>query len=526
MKRAWNKTGAVRSYRLFAVAVVVALLAAASLAAAPAADDRDLVVGATGTFWVPDAVFNPAADDGLPTTWGTAETFYRPTYAGPQPLLAASAIKVGSKTWSVALRPGVKFQNGRPLNARAAVAFLNYELKNDPVVGSILPDVTAIKVVDKLTFTIKSKKKIVNLPAILSDMNAAVYDVATVRKVAPDWNKLVGSGAFTGPFKLSQLQAGRAVILTRNEKYWQGRPYLKRLVFIRIPDEQAAVRAVQAGEADMYIQPSGSLKVTVQGLAGVRWVSSGEAPIIFAAAFNLNRPPMNDVSVRRAFSLAVDWPTILRTALFGVYPPLKGLYPSSDPIAVDWQKFDPGLAGRLLNAAGWKPGSDGVRVKEGKKLELAFIIYSNDQKTMAVAAQDMLAKVGISSQIVGGTDYPSYLNNVKSNNWDVGLYQGFQNYGLNSARETVFPLHFLPDSTQVSNPANFNDPAITALVPNLRSGDPKVVAAAIRKIQQINSKKVYWVGIAQRVQNTVVSDTWKRFKFDAFYRPFDHRTRP
>jgi peptide/nickel transport system substrate-binding protein len=525
MKRESNKVAAGRSYRIFAVAVLVALLTASSAAGTRAATDQ-LVVAVTGSFWSPDAIFNPTADDGLPSTWGTAETFFNPSFDGPQPVLASGARQIKPRTWAVSLRPGIRFQNGRRLDARAAVAYLRYELKNDPVVGSILPDVTAIKVVSNLTFTLTTKNPVPNLPAVLVKPDVAVYDVATVRRVAPDWNKLVGSGAWTGPFNLTGFESGRRTVLTRNARYWQGKPLLKRVVLIRVPDSQAALRAVQAGEADMYLYPPASVKVAAQGIPSVHWRTAARAQGIFAATFNLNRPPMNNVTVRRAFSLAIDWGTITRTVLFGVYPPLKGLYPSSDPEAVDWQKFDPDLANRKLTAAGWTMGSDGVRVKGGQKLELTMIVYSDDQKIMAVAAQDMLKKVGIASQIVGGTDYEAYLNDVKNNKWDVGFYQGFANYGSSGLKQLQLPQFFLPDETHVYNPANFSDPEIKALVPDFRSTDQKVVANAIRKLQRINAAKVYWVGIAQAVLRVVVNDTWKGYKLDSFYRPFGYKTRP
>lgn len=523
--------GAVRSYRIFAVAVLAALLAAFLAATTRAATDQptatdQLVVAATGSFWVPDAVFNPTADDGLPVTWGTAETFFASSFDGPKPALASGAKQIKPRTWAVSLQPGTRFQNGRRLDARAAVEFLRYELKNDPVVGSILPGVTAIKAVDSLTFTITTKKPIAYLPAVLVDLSAAVYDVAVVKRVAPDWNKLVGSGAWTGPFSLTGFEPGRRIVLTRNGLYRQGKPFLKRVVMIRVPDSQGALRAVQAGEADMYLFAPPSLKVAAQAIPNVRWLTSARAPGIFAATFNLNRPPMNDVTVRRAFSLAIDWRTISKTVLFGVYPSLKGLYPSSDPVAVDWQKFDPGLANRQLDSAGWTKGSDGVRAKGGQRLELTMIVYSEDQKIMAVAAQEMLKGVGIASQIAGGTDYEFYLNTVKENKWDVGLYQGFFNYGYSGLKQVQLPAYFLPDETRVNNPANFSDPEIKALVPGLRSSDPKVVANAIRKLQRINEGKVYWVAIAQRVLSVVVNDTWKGYKPDAFFRPFGYKTRP
>ena len=238
-----------RPYRLLALALLAALISVPAGAWAKGgggATNRQVVAAQTGTFWVPDAVFNPSADDGLPVTWGTAETFFRPTFAGPQPLLAASAVQVGRTVWAVTLKPGITFQNGKRLDARAAVDWLKYELKNDPVVGALLPGVTAVKAVTALTFTITTQKPVFDLPAVFADFNAAVFDAGAARSVAPDWNKLVGKGAWTGPFSLTQLKPGREIVLTRNKNYWQGQPYLERVVFVRVPDEQAALRAIQA----------------------------------------------------------------------------------------------------------------------------------------------------------------------------------------------------------------------------------------------------------------------------------------
>ena len=99
-----------------------------------------------------------------------------------------------------------------------------------------------------------------------------------------------------------------------------------------------------------------------------------QAPSYTAVFFNTQRPPLDDVRIRRALVLGMDRSAIVRDDTYGT-----GTLASADLSPFYWA-FDPSLkpipydltqAKALLDAAGWTPGPDGVRVKNGNRLVAA-----------------------------------------------------------------------------------------------------------------------------------------------------------
>jgi len=172
-----------------------------------------------------------------------------------------------------------------------------------------------------------------------------------------------------GPFRLVEWSRGREVVLERNPDYFlPDRPYVDRIVTRFIPDASARVRALEAGEVDylayLDLPPSaiGNLQknpeITVTSHGHEAWGSLVELML------NLDRPPFNDVRVRRAVTHAINRPFIVERATFGLARVATG--PISSDIAwaytddVPQYPYDPAAANRLLDEAGL-PRRDGVR---------------------------------------------------------------------------------------------------------------------------------------------------------------------
>ena len=117
----------------------------------------------------------------------------------------------------------------------------------------------------------------------------------------------------------------------------------------------------------------------------------------------MSHPPLDDVRVRRAIARAIDRGGLVRRLAFGtadvgyadIPPALYGGTPRDD------NAYDPAASRALLDAAGWKPGADGVRVRDGKRLELllAGAAGSVSAQSFDVQVQSELRAVGIDVQI-------------------------------------------------------------------------------------------------------------------------------
>ena len=123
-------------------------------------------------------------------------------------------------------------------------------------------------------------------------------------------------------------------------------------------------------------------------------------------ALNTNRGATRDLAVRRAINHAVDKDTMIATVLYGTQRRADTLFAPSVPyadIGLEPYAYDPALAARLLDEAGWIAGPDGKRSRDGEPLTVELCFVGNDavMKSMAEIVQGDLAKVGIDVSLVG-----------------------------------------------------------------------------------------------------------------------------
>lgn len=101
----------------------------------------------------------------------------------------------------------------------------------------------------------------------------------------------------------------------------------------------------------------------------------------------------------------------------GVWRPLSGIFPTGTSFGVDWRTYDPDHAMHLLDQAGWTAGSNGIRSKNGAKLSVEIVTYTDDLEAVGNAALDMLRKVGFNTKLRRVPDYspiPKLLKNPRS----------------------------------------------------------------------------------------------------------------
>ncbi|WP_431324056.1 ABC transporter substrate-binding protein [Rhizobium sp. YTU87027] len=163
----------------------------------------------------------------------------------PQMELAESIESKDAKTWTVKLRKGVTFHDGKPLTADDVVFSLKRHV--DPAVGSkvakIAAQMTGFKAVDKSTVEITLADPNADLPTILS-----LHHFMIVADGTTDFSKANGTGAFV----LEAFEPGVRSIVTKNKNYWKsGMPYLDSFEFFAISDDNARVNALLSGDINL-----------------------------------------------------------------------------------------------------------------------------------------------------------------------------------------------------------------------------------------------------------------------------------
>jgi peptide/nickel transport system substrate-binding protein len=202
----------------------------------------------------------------------------------------------------------------------------------------------------------------------------------------------------SGPFKVVEWQRGSVIRMEANPTYFLGKPKLREVQIKTLPDENTLVTQLQTHEIDLLAHGTGINWPRYQalaadpknGLAAVR-VNS----FLFAHIdFNLNRPVVSDVNVRRALAYATNRQEIIDKIVHGSAeaaetsqsPTLSWAY--TDKIA--HYPYDPAKARALLDADGWKVGPDGVRVKDGQRLE--FDLSTQTESTTGKAIQTLVQR--------------------------------------------------------------------------------------------------------------------------------------
>jgi peptide/nickel transport system substrate-binding protein len=197
-------------------------------------------------------------------------------------------------------------------------------------------------------------------------------------------NHPVGSG----PFMFSSYAAGSQLTLVKNPAYKWGPaalsekpPLLDKLIFRIVTDDSGRYNALQSGQLQiaMNLPPNDISAAAKSGRFKQLTVQSIGTPI--GMPINVTKPPTDDPLVRQAILYAVDQKTLVNEVLFGVDTPahtvLTPISPGYSASSGALYSYDPAKAQALLDQAGWKAGSGGVRVKNGQKLALEIILYSN-----------------------------------------------------------------------------------------------------------------------------------------------------
>ncbi|MBI6179814.1 TIGR04028 family ABC transporter substrate-binding protein [Serratia proteamaculans] len=345
------------------------------------------------------------------------------TYQNPQtleiePWIAESWSSNADKTeYTFKLRPGVTFSDGTPLDANAvAKNFDTYGLGNKEKrlpVSEVINNYDHSEVSDPLTVKFYFKHSSPGFLQGTATIGSGLVSLSTLNRnydQLGDARHIIGSG----PFVVSGETLGREVSLSvRKDYHWgparlaqQGRANLDGIKVIVTGEDSVRIGALQAGQADFIrqIQAYDEKQTQDQGFTIYAAPTRGVNDSI---AFRPDNSLVSDLRVRQALLHATDSKQIVDTLFSVNYPQAKSVIASSAAGFVDLSaklKFDPQLANRLLDEAGWKKGSDGLREKDGKKLLLN--VYESlpqpQNKAVLQLVSQQWGKVGARLNILAG----------------------------------------------------------------------------------------------------------------------------
>jgi peptide/nickel transport system substrate-binding protein len=198
----------------------------------------------------------------------------------------------------------------------------------------------------------------------------------------------------TGPFTVADWIRGDRIVLARNRDYYaKGLPKLDRVTYRFIPDPNAALAALKAGDVDAAMFGIGPEHVPDLQKDPRFQVVIGQTTNDVILAMNNSRKPYSDVRVRRAMTHAINKPEVVRGAMFGLGRVLGSNIDPLNPYFVDLagsMPYDPARAKKLLAEAGYPGGFETV-------LKVAPQYYYTVRTGEVIANQ--VQKVGVKVKI-------------------------------------------------------------------------------------------------------------------------------
>jgi peptide/nickel transport system substrate-binding protein len=401
--------------------------------------------------------------------YGIAESLMRVT---PEmqvvPGIAQRLEQVDALSWKVTLRDDVTFWDGTKVDAAAAKASLERSTKKQPGIGDLLPADSVFTASGQI-LTIRTPAPIGVLASSLGSYNL------TIKKELSD-----GAILYTGPFKYSDFVPQQSITLTAHDAYRGGAAKVRTIKVRYVPDVNARVLALQAGDVDIAhaLLPASVRQLKPAGLSIISYPFGRQNDIIL----NVKRFPLDAVEVRRAIALAVDREALLSGVMDGAGTVALGLAPENlgIPGVVRTQKFDLAAANKMLDDAGWAKGGDGIRAKAGKRLAFSLGSYASraELEPLATAISAQLRSAGIEVKLERFADINS---TVATGAFDATMYSyGVAPFGdFGRAIGTLY----VPSGT---NKDRYSNPQVNELYRQYNaSGDAAKRQALFGQMQQL-----------------------------------------
>ncbi len=432
-----------------------------------------------------------------------------------KPGLAESwTVSPDGKTYSFKIRKDVKFCDGRPMTIDDVV----YSLKRwtDPANKSPVSfrggPVKDIRAEGDSTLIYELKEPYSDLLFQMALSFASVVDRNTVEKLGQNFGVQGFNG--TGPYCWVKWTPRQELVMKKNPYYNWGppiykdpKPQIDEIVWKIIPESNTLMAAIQARQADVtYYMPYIALD-TMQRIPGMTVQRQENYIYDIFMGFKVDKPVSSDKAIREAVNMAVDKQAIAKAIFFGKGQVLPSLL---NPAVLDYDKasaaampkHDPAGAAKLLDEAGWKPGADGIREKDGKKATFTVYGIRNDvNPRISEAMQADLRKVGI---------------DLKIQLWDATVAWGklatqefdafYMAYPYVTATEAL-NLYFASRQVPTPNRMNWKDPKTDELLKAAATAtDDKARKEAIGAVQMQLTDANVWVPLVSQPLWVVAGD--------------------
>ncbi len=435
-------------------------------------------------------------------------------------LVAGKIEKAPDNSWvRFYLRPEARFHDGHPVHAEDVVfSFETLIKQGSPIYRTYYADVAEVVAEDPLRVLFKFKHTSNReLPLILGQLPVLPKHWWAGRDFAKSSLEIpLGSG----PYKVAEVKPGRSIRYERVKDYWAKDLPLNKGLYnfdYRISDyyrdSTVALEALKAGQFDYWQETTAknwanayNVPAVAEGRLIKEELPNGNPTGMQGFVFNIRKPMFQDVRVRKAISLLLDFEWSNKQLFNGAYTRTRSYFENSDMAAtglpgpaelaileplrgrIPPQAFTEAFAPpktdasgmirtqqreayQLLQEAGWRIVDDKMVDTTGKPVSIEFMLFQTDFERILLPFKRNLADLGI-ELVIRRVDVSQYVNRVRSRDFDmmVGSFPQSSSPG-NEQREFW-------QSSSADNPGSRNyiglkDPAIDELVEQLINADSR-----------------------------------------------------
>ena len=435
-------------------------------------------------------------------------------------LVAGKIEKAPDNSWvRFYLRPEARFHDGHPMRADDVVWTFNTLIsKGAPLYRVYYGDVAEAIAETPLTvlFTFKHKNNR-ELPLILGQLPVLPKHWYETRDFTRG-NLEVPLGS--GPYQIAEVKPGRSMRYERVKDYWGKDLPINRgfynfdvMTFDYYRDNTVALEALKAGQFDYWLEMAAKNWATAYNVPAVRdgrlikeELANGNPTGMQGFVFNLRRPVFQDIRVRQALSLMLDYEWTNKQLFNGAYTrtssyfdnsemaasglpspdelkilePLRGKVPEQVFTEVFKNPVTDGSgmireqqrqAYKLLQDAGWKIVDDKMVDAQGKPVVIEFLVAQTEFERVLLPFKRNLADLGIELSI-RRVEVPQYINRLRSRDYDM-IVSGFPQSNSPGNEQREFWASGAADNPGSRNFIGLRDPAIDQLVEALINADSR-----------------------------------------------------
>lgn len=392
-------------------------------------------------------------------------------------------ISPDGKTYTFTLKKGVKFHSGKEMTAAdVKYSFDRWRtIEKAPNAYTIQP-VDTIETPDPQTvrFVLKTPYNI--FLDQLAGVWAVILNKDAVDKAGKDYGVSTVDG--TGPYRFVSWTRGQKLAMARHDAYTWGSPifqnagptYLDGVEFRVIPEDTTRVAEFEAGNVHILTQVPGVDAARLGKTSGAGVVQYPQLETTYMG-INTKKAPFDDLKVRQAINYALNKDELVKGAIFGLGTPALTMAVPATPyyakgIEPTVPTYDPKKAASLLDEAGWKPGSGGIREKDGKQLVMPLWVFNETLWILlGQIIEQQLGKVGIK------VDTKQYEGAAMFAALRAGDHVAYTLDFYYETLDSVFYFYFYSKQQPAPNRFSYNVPEVDKLLEDTRTNPDKTVVA-------------------------------------------------